>query len=453
MIEKFDEKEKIKETSKVDRLNLPIIKYDKEPSRWTAMDINAFMKWAVEVGTSDVTIQTDEQIMCEIEGYFYRVTNRRLSHSELVELVSKIYESDSAIAKLNGGSDVDLAWSIRINRESSLRFRINITPILTNGVTGYQITIRTIKSRAPLLETMNVPQEIINNMTTKQGMIIIVGATGSGKSTFLASVVDWRIRQPDSHIKILTYEAPIEYVYDDVNKPTASVGQSEIGKHLGSFGLGIRNALRRKPSVIVMGEMRDKETIGEGVIASSTGHLVYGTLHSNGVSESIRRMINVFEPGERNGMAMDILSNVKMIVAQMLLPTIDGKRVAIREYLVFTEEIVAVLQETSIDNITYETRKMLVKHGQTFLQDAQAKFDEGLISVTELNKIKIITKGALKDAIESSISIDLDTIQEIVEGDVTLSKKDLENIKIQKELENFKIKEAKKAKKKKDKEE
>lgn len=449
MIKQFDEEDKktIKENTTRDREELPLIKYGKEPSRWTGMDITSFMKWAVEVNTSDVTIQTDEQIMCEIHGRFYRVTNRRLSHSELVELVAKIYESDSAISKLNGGEDVDLAWSIRIGRESALRFRVNITAILTNGVTGYQITIRTINSRAPLLESMNVPQPIIDNMTHKQGMIIVVGATGSGKSTFLASVVDWRIRQPNAHIKILTYEAPIEYVYDDVDKPTASIAQTEIGKHLPSFAAGVRNALRRKPSVIIMGEMRDKETIGEGIIASSTGHLVYGTLHSNGVAESIRRMINVFEPGERNGMAMDILSNIKMVVAQMLLPTLDGKRVAIREYLVFNEEILTKLLEAPLDNITYETRRVLMKHGQTFLQDAQAKFDEGLIASSELEKIRQLTKGALKDVLESSSNVD---VSEIMEDGIELKEEEIENIKKQKALEEFRAKESLKKKKKDD---
>lgn len=449
MIKQFDEEDKvtIKENITRDRAELPLIKYGKEPSRWTGMDITSFMKWAVDVNTSDVTIQTDEQIMCEIHGRFYRVTNRRLSHSELVELVAKIYESDSAISKLNGGEDVDLAWSIRVGRESALRFRVNITAILTNGVTGYQITIRTINSRAPLLESMNVPQDIIDNMTHKQGMIIVVGATGSGKSTFLASVVDWRIRQPHAHIKILTYEAPIEYVYDDVDKPTASIAQTEIGKHLPSFAAGVRNALRRKPSVIIMGEMRDKETIGEGIIASSTGHLVYGTLHSNGVAESIRRMINVFEPGERNGMAMDILSNIKMVVAQMLLPTLDGKRVAIREYLVFNEEILTKLLEAPLDNITYETRRVLMKHGQTFLQDAQAKFDEGLIASSELDKIRQLTKGALKDVLESSLDVD---VSEILEEGIELKEEEIENIKKQKALEEFRAKESLKKKKKDD---
>lgn len=435
-----EDKEKISDVGKVDRTTLPVIKYDKEPSRWTGMDISDFMKWAVKQSTSDVTFQTDEQIICEIHGKFYRVTNRRLSHSEMVEIVSKIYESDSAISKLNGGLDVDLAWSIRVDRENSLRFRVNITSVLTNGVTGFQITIRTINSRAPLLEDMDIPQDIVDNMLQKQGMIMVVGATGSGKSTFLASVVDWRIRQPNAHIKVLTYEAPIEYVYDDVDKPTSSIAQTEIGRHLPSFAAGVRNALRRKPSVIIMGEMRDEETIGEGIIASNTGHLVYGTLHSNGVPESIPRMINVFQPGERNAKAMEILSNIKMIVAQMLLPTVDGKRVAIREYLIFNEDIQRTLEAAPLENISFEMRKLLVKYGQTYLQDAQDKFDQGRITEETLESIRRLTKGAVKDVLEAATVMD---VEEIIESGFELSEKDIESVRLAKERELLKIKEAK----------
>ena len=122
-----------------------------------------------------------------------------------------------------------------------MRFRVNMTTIFADGHKGFSITIRTIKNRAPLLEDLNLPKEIIQNISPKQGLIIIAGATGSGKSTLLASVLDWRMRDPDAHLKILTYEAPIEYVYDDVIKPTTIISQSEIYVHLPSFADGVRN--------------------------------------------------------------------------------------------------------------------------------------------------------------------------------------------------------------------
>ena len=390
------------------------IKYPDEPPRFSGNDIEPFIMWCVKSDASDITIQNEEQIFCEIHGKMVKVTDRRLSKSEVSDLICAIYKSDGALSKLNGGEDVDLPWSIKVNRDETMRFRVNMTTIFADGHKGFSITIRTIKNRAPLLEDLNLPKEIIENISPKQGLIIIAGATGSGKSTLLASVLDWRMRDPDAHLKILTYEAPIEYVYDDVIKPTTIISQSEIYVHLPSFADGVRNALRRKPSIILMGEMRDKETIGEGVTASMTGHLVYGTLHSNGVADAIRRMVNVFDSAEKNARAIDILTSLKMVIAQMLLPSTDGRRVPIREYMVFTEEIVDNLLEAGVDNLTYQARKMLLLHGKTFLQDAQEKYDEGKIDIKWLNEVKKLTKGVQKD------------IEKTVEPIVEIEKEDLE---------------------------
>lgn len=373
----------------------PLI-YESAPTRFGINDIEDFVIWAVKQGTSDITIQTDENIICDIHGKKHRVTRKRLSKTEVIEIIAAIYRSDGALSRLNGGNDVDMQWSIKVDRDVSLRFRVNMTAILSHDQKGYQITIRTITGRAPLLETLNIPQEIIDNMCVKQGLIVVTGATGSGKSTLLASIIDWRIRDPKSHLKILTYEQPIEYVYDDVPKPTSSIAQTEIGLHLDNFVAGIRNALRRKPEVILMGELRDKETIGEGINAAMTGHLVYGTLHTNGVADAVRRMVNVFGVEEKSARAMDVLTSLKMVVAQMLVPSTDGKRTAIREYLVFNQEIVDYLLDAGVDNLTNETRKMLLKYGKTFVQDAQEKLDAGMITEEEFELIKRSTEGMKK---------------------------------------------------------
>lgn len=373
------------------------LKYPNEPARFGSNDVEPFIRWCVEQKTSDITIQNEEQVFCEIHGKMHRVTSRRLSKPEVMDIITTIYKSDGAISKLNGGEDVDLPWNIRVNRDTVLRFRVNMTTIFTEGQKGFSITIRTITNRAPLLETLNLPQDILDNMGPKQGLIIISGATGSGKSTLLASILDSRMRDENAHLKILTYEAPIEYVYDDVPKPTTSISQTEIGTHLENFALGVRNALRRKPSIILMGEMRDKETIGEGVTASQTGHLVYGTLHTNSVSDVVRRMVNVFDVEEKNARAADIIGSLKMVIAQMLVPNTKGERTAIREYLIFSQEIKDVLLEGGLENLTYNTRKMVEQHGKSFLEDAMEKFNEGLINEKVLESIKQLTQVTKKD--------------------------------------------------------
>jgi defect-in-organelle-trafficking protein DotB len=400
--------------------NIYDLRYPDEPNMFGANEIEPFMIWSTQQKTSDVTIQNEDRIVCEIHGKKVRVTNRKLSRSELINIVGSIYKSDGAISKLNSGEDVDLPWNIKVSRDETMRFRVNMTAIFTEGHKGYSITIRTINSRAPALESLNLPQEIVDNISPREGLIVIVGATGSGKSTLLASVLDWRMRKPDANLKIVTYEAPIEYVYDDVPKPTSIISQTEIGTHLPTFAAGVRNALRRKPDIILMGELRDKETIGEGVTASMTGHLVYGTLHATGVSTAVRRMVNVFDAEEKNARALDILSSLKMVIAQKLLPSTNGERVAIREYLVFTEEIVSELLQGGIEELSYNTEQMVKKHGQSFLQDAQAKFDEGLISQESLNEIIKLKQGVKQDIIDSLKEIENNKLIINVDGEESL---------------------------------
>lgn len=402
--------------------------YPNEPPRFNANDIEDFIQWSTSIDTSDVTIQNEEEIFCEIHGRMRRVTKRKLSKAEVMDIIGGIYKSDGAVAKLNGGEDVDLPWTVKVSRDKSLRYRVNMTSIFTNGHKGYSITIRTIKNRAPLLEDLKLPQDILDNISPKTGLVMIVGATGSGKSTLLASVLDWRMRDPEAHLKILTYEAPIEYVYDEVYKPSTIISQTEIGTHLPTFEAGVRNALRRKPSIILMGEMRDRETIGEGVTASMTGHLVYGTLHANGATDAVRRMVNVFPVEEKNARAQDILSSLRLIVAQMLIPSTDGKRVPIREYLVFTDKVKESLLEAGVDNLTFMTKKALKESGKSFLEDAIEKFNEGLISEKWLNEIKKISDANNKDLVpeefekEENNKFDNNWLVSLIKGNVESQK-------------------------------
>ena len=259
---------------------------------------------------------------------------------------------------------------------------------------------------------MNLEKEIFDNLYHKQGMIVVTGGTGSGKSTLLSSIIRYIAENPESNKKILTYESPVEFVYDEVDSPTTLVSQSEIGKDLKDFAAGTRNALRRKPDIILIGEARDAETIGEAVTASMTGHLLYTTVHSNGFADTIRRMVNVFPEGERNSKAVDIISSLKMVISQRLVPSLDGKRVALREYVVFNENIVDELLE-DLDNLTYSCRKVLKKYGRSFLQDAQKKYDEGKISYELLQEFVRSEKGQNKDAEEDLLHFKENTMNNL----------------------------------------
>lgn len=357
-----------------------------EPIRLSVDSANEILIHSVKLGASDITFQTGEPIYAEIYGRLRKVTRRRLSNTEVGEVLNEMY-GPNGTAQIMMGKDVDTHYEIRPNRSDRYRFRINATGCQVEGHDGIQITARTIPGNPPKLEEMNLPKEILDAIEPEQGVVYVTGATGSGKSTLLAAIIRDIAENAESHRKILTYEAPIEFVYDNVEKTSSIVSQSEIPRHLPSFAAGVRNALRRKPRLILVGEARDPETISAVMEAAMTGHPVYTTLHSNGVAETVRRLVTTFPAEEREGRTIDIIETMRLIISQRLLPTIDGKRVALREYLVFDEKIRDILLETELVNITAMVRKLVREKGITMVQDAKAKFDAGIISERNYNLI------------------------------------------------------------------
>lgn len=368
-----------------------------EPARFTLKDMDRVLLHCTSHNASDITIQTDSQIMAEIYGRLYPITARKMSQTEVGEMLNGIY-GPNGTTQVSSGRDVDTHYEVRPERGQRFRFRINGTACQVEGHDGIQITCRTIPSEPPSLSTMEVDDIIRANMAPMQGTVVVTGSTGSGKSTLLAGIIREIMSQEDSNRKIVTYEAPIEFVYDSVPKPSSIVSQTEIPKHLPNFADGVRNALRRKPGLILVGEARDAETIAAVIDAALTGHPVYTTLHSNGVADCVRRMISTFPSEERHGRALDILETLRMCIWQKLVPTVDMKRVALREYLVFDEEIRDILVNTEVEMLANKTRQLLKERGQTMLMDAKKKFDEGRISERTYNLMAQGSKNADRDA-------------------------------------------------------
>lgn len=371
-----------------------------EPSRFVSKDIERLLIWASNNGASDITIKSGDQVFLEIHGRKIRCTRRRLTYEEMMDMVCHMFGSEVPKATLSGPHDMDFAYNVRPTRNERFRFRVNVTAIEVDGGLGAEMTARTIMARPPLLSTLSLENEIYSNMTPKQGMVVVAGATGSGKTTLMASILRHVAEDPESHKKILTYEAPIEYVFDDVDKPTTSIAQTEIGRHLESFAQGIRNALRRKPDIILVGEARDAETMAEAVTGSMTGHLLYTTVHANGFADTIRRMVNVFPEGEKNARAVDIISSLRMIVAQRLVPSTDGRRVALREFVVMNDDIVDRLL-TDLTNLTFHARKVLNEYGQSFQQDAARKLEEGRIDRRVYREVARMARAEEEDLIST----------------------------------------------------
>lgn len=350
-----------------------------EPTRFTPVFMDKMLEHAESLKASDITIQTGSPIFAEVYGRLLKITNRSLSNTELGDLINSIY-GPNATTQLLSGKDIDTHYEFRPNRGVRYRYRVNATSCLVEGHDAIQITLRTIPTTPPKLETMGLPDNIIKAIAPQEGIVFITGATGSGKSTLLASIIRDLIEKNDSNRKVLTYEAPIEFVYDEIETISSVVSQSEIPRHLPDFADGVRNALRRKPRLIMVGECRDAETISAALEAALTGHPVYTTLHTSGVAETMRRLVTSFSGEERLGRTIDILETIRLCIWQKLVPTVDEKRVALREYLVFDEEVRDILLESDPNEVTSTTRKLVRQRGQLMTIDAKDKFEQGIIS-------------------------------------------------------------------------
>jgi defect in organelle trafficking protein DotB len=364
-----------------------------EPTRFTPADLDRLLVHVQTLDASDITVQTGSQVFVEVYGKLSKVTNRALSNTEVGDLINGIY-GPNATAQLLSGRDIDTYYEFRPNRGVRYRYRVNATACLVDGHDAIEITLRTIPTTPPKLSTLELPADILAAIAPQEGVVFITGATGSGKSTLLASIVRELIENEDSNRKVLTYESPIEFVYDEIKTTSAIVSQSEIPRHIPTFAEGVRNALRRKPRLILVGECRDPETISATLEAALTGHPVYTTLHTSGVAETMRRLVTSFPGEERMGRTVDILETIRLCIWQKLVPTIDGHLTPLREYLIFNEEIRDILLDSDPNEITTNTRKLVYERGQTMATDAKNKFDQGLISE---RTYKLVIAGTKQD--------------------------------------------------------
>lgn len=355
--------------------------YPDEPSRFKETDVDPFLTWCVKEGTSDISIQTERPIYNDISGVLYPATFRAMDASDMTAFLNKIYGAD-AMARLASGKDLDVSYEVRPDRYSRIRFRVNITAIQAKGRDSAQITMRSLPTEPPRLSDLGIEQEIIDNWAPRQGMVIVTGPTGSGKSTLLAAGNRMLLERIGGCGKMLTYEAPIEFTYDTIKSPRSLVSQSEIPRHLPDFEAGVRNALRRKPNIIMVGEARDRETISAAIEAAQTGHAVYTTTHTTGVASTVRRMISSFEKEERGERAYALMETLRMIVTQSLVPKVDGGRLGVREWMVFPDAVREKLLDMDFDEWTNEIERLIPSYGQSMKKSATEVFEKGLISKT-----------------------------------------------------------------------
>ena len=380
-------------TLQADAAQIEIGTWPDEPLRLQEASLDPLLLWAIQFRATDITLQTDRPVYIEVDGILYPVTRRNLDSADMVNILSRIYGPD-ALAKLASGRDLDLSYEVRLDRNTRYRYRVNITAILSRGRDSVQVTMRSLPSLPPTMADLGIEEQLINNWAPHQGLILVTGPTGSGKTTLLASGCRLLIEREQGSGKLLTYEAPIEYVYDAITGPRSLVAQSEIPRHLPTFAAGVRNALRRKPNIILVGEARDRETMSAAIEAGQTGHLVYSTLHTIGVAATVRRTISVFDPAERTERAYALMETLRMIVTQALVPRVGGGRIGLREYLVFDDNVREQILDVPLERWTTETQRYLVRYGKTMEQSANAAFKEGLI---DRRTYLLLTKGYSAD--------------------------------------------------------
>ena len=355
--------------------------------RWNHSDVNALLLWGTASGMSDLCLRSGLPAWMRLNGTWRRVTERAITTDELLGSLERLTRNNSVAAMIKSGqSDYDFAHQIEESRELRRRYRGNATPVADGYATGVKIVFRAIPSEPPPLQALAVEQSILDHVAPDNGLVLVTGVMGSGKSTLLAAILRNIIEKGGRHV--CTYEAPIEFDFDAIPDPGGPVSQSTIPEHLASFLTATRNSTRTAPDVVLIGESRDPETLRGMIESAEIGVAAYSTVHTRSVPETLSRIINVFPSEERLQVTATLLSSLRLIISQRLVPRPDGQgRTALREYLAFTPEIRERLLETPPERLIQKTEELLTVCGQRIQEAAERAFADGKISKDRLAAI------------------------------------------------------------------
>jgi twitching motility protein PilT len=337
------------------------------------MDIVSLLKKADSLGASDLHIKVGSPPVLRINGELTPVTSeKRVSPEDVLEVAYSVLTNEQK-EQFRKDKDLDFAYSV----PGIGRFRCNV--FIQRGTIG--IVFRVIPIKIPTIEELHLPDIIKKISMEPRGLILVTGTTGSGKTTTLASMIDMVNSNRTAHI--LTIEDPIEYTHRDKR---SLVNQREIGSDAESFSKTLRQALRQDPDVILVGEMRDFETIQTALIAAETGHLVLSTLHTTDATETVNRIIAVFPPYQHKQVRIQLASVLRSIISLRLMPRADGKgRVPAVEVLVATATIKDCILDPDKTKLIPDviTQGALHYGMQTFDQSLFGLLKSGLITYEE----------------------------------------------------------------------
>ena len=324
---------------------------------------------------SDLFLTAEFPPAIKVDGKITRVSPQPLSSQQTLQLARTIM-NDRQVADFERTRECNFA----ISPPGLGRFRVNVH--IQQGCVG--LVLRAVPSKVPSIDELLLPATLKDIAMTKRGLAILVGATGSGKSTSLAAIVDWR--NENSHDHIITLEDPVEFVHRHKN---CIVTQREIGLDTDSWEAALKNTLRQAPDVILMGEIRDRETMELALQFSETGHLCLATLHANGAHQALDRIVNFFPDERRGQLLMDLSLNLRAVVSQRLVPRQSGRgRVAAVELMINTPLMADLIFKGQIPDI-----KELMKRSR---EVGMQTFDQALFDLHEADLISY--ENALRHA-------------------------------------------------------
>jgi twitching motility protein PilU len=337
--------------------------------------INDLLKLMVSRNGSDLFITADFPPAIKVDGKVTKVSPQPLTGAHTLALARSIM-NDKQVAEFERSKECNFA----ISPPGIGRFRANA--FVQQGKVG--MVLRVIPSLLPTIDALGVPQVLKEVAMSKRGLCILVGATGSGKSTTLAAMVDWRNENSYGHI--ITIEDPVEFVHPHKN---CVVTQREVGLDTDNWEIALKNTLRQAPDVILMGEIRDRETMEHAVAFAETGHLCLATLHANSANQALDRIINFFPEERRPQLLMDLSLNLRALVSQRLIPKQDGKgRIAAVEIMLNTPLVSDLIFKGEIAEI-----KEIMKKSRNL---GMQTFDQALFDLYETNAITY--EDALRNA-------------------------------------------------------
>jgi len=333
------------------------------------MDMNDYLKLMVKYDASDLYFTTGAAVSAKIQGILKPIEKGTQPAGRVKDLAYQLMNEEQ-IEEFEEKPEMNLAHSA----PGIGRFRVNIFK-QRNQVA---MVIRNIKVQIPKAEELGLPPILKKVIMQKRGLILFVGGTGSGKSTSLAALIDYRNANSTGHI--ITIEDPIEFVH---HHKKCIVNQREVGVDTDSYEDALKNTLRQAPDVILIGEIRDRETMEHAIAFAETGHLAISTLHANNANQALDRIINFFPEERRNQLLMDLSLNIRAFISQRLIPTVDGKRCVAVEILLGTPLVCEMILKGEVHKIKEVMDKSANIGMQTFDQAIYELYKAGKIPLDE----------------------------------------------------------------------